>query len=72
MSTKPTTLSLSDALGLGRLAIDAADGIPCAGHIAHRIFAPVIFRPHVQSDREGIVTAFWACGVLGGRVAQRG
>ena len=27
MSTKPTTLSLSDALDLGRLAIDAADGL---------------------------------------------
>jgi pimeloyl-ACP methyl ester carboxylesterase len=27
VSTKPTTLSLSDALALGRLAIDAADGL---------------------------------------------
>ena len=27
MSAKPAALSLSDALGLGRLAMDAADGL---------------------------------------------
>ena len=33
MSAKPAAISLSDALGLGRLAIDAADGL--AGLVEH-------------------------------------
>jgi pimeloyl-ACP methyl ester carboxylesterase len=51
MSAKPTALSLSDALGLGRLAIDAADGLTA---VAEHLHMSILETPGVATLGHGV------------------